>query len=1049
MLAAADKLNAGQSAELSGLPGGGAHLLVFALLHLLEQPPVVIVPTLAWLDRLQEDLASLGWTSETPCLLPLDAPPTPTSPAAAARISARLRTLSAPGPWLASVDSVHQKTASPELLNASLFDLRPERELDIDRFMGRMVQAGFQRVRRVELPGEYAVRGGIIDVFSFGAEHPLRIELFGDEIDSLRAFDPNTQASIARLPHARCLLFDRQRFITSVSKLGVGPLSYLPDATLILLGEPSYSEAVGPLYQRFPISSLCTDDPFKDRTCARISPVPGGGELDFGWQPARAVWRDLQEAEAIVKNRADAGLQVRVLCKRPVECASLVEALEPAVEICLAPFSAGVELPERNLLLLTFDEVVGKHTRKRRAPKEELSGAPVEDFLELKPGDYLVHLAHGIGQFEALERITKAGRVQEFLQVVFANDTRIFVPVARLDLVQKYVGVGTHEPRLSRVGSRGWTSKKNAASRACMDLAAELLELAARRKARTGFTYQARDNWELEFAARFPFEETPDQLKAWDAIEGDMTQGAPMDRLICGDVGFGKTEIAIRAAFKAVMGGRQVAVLAPTTILSEQHLRTFRKRMEAYPVRVEVLNRFRSKKEQNIIIAGLGAGAVDIVIGTHRLLSGDLVFKNLGLLVVDEEQRFGVAHKEKIKKLRTNVEILTLSATPIPRTLHQSLIGLRDISNLSTPPPDRRDIESQVQSFDLSTIREAILRELARQGQVFFVHDRIQSLPALTRLLERIVPEARITSAHGKMKKRELEKHMMAFIRGKVDVLLSTSIVESGLDISRANTIIIDRADRFGLAELHQLRGRVGRGGRQAYAYFLVPSLKSLSPVSRRRLKAIEEFSKLGAGFSIAMRDLEIRGAGNLLGAQQSGHIANIGYELYCRLLADAQRALKAGGVAATLAVECEVEIDVAAHIPETQVPQPARRVAIYKKLAGLHAPEDLAAYSEELRDFLGRLPDAFENLFSLHELRVRLEAVGVRRVRLRENGLEFDVVDPSRLVMMLANFADRLQRPRDDRIILRFSTPPRPEDALRTLLFHLRRGADLAQAGP
>jgi transcription-repair coupling factor (superfamily II helicase) len=636
--------------------------------------------------------------------------------------------------------------------------------------------------------------------------------------------------------------------------------------------------------------------------------------------------------------------------------------------------------------ILTNREIFHRY-QERREVRRLPAGRPVDAFWDLKTGDWVVHLTHGIGRFQQIVRMKKRGRWQEFLVIEYREGVKLYVPASRIDLVQKYVGAKGIRPKLSLLGGQAWSRKKEEVAEAVEDFAAELLEMQAIRNAQEGIRFPRDDEWQREFEASFPFPDTPDQAEGCEAIKSDMEALRPMDRLVCGDVGYGKTELAVRAAFKAATAGYQVVVLVPTTVLAEQHLRTFTERMADYPVQTEALSRFRSRAQQRSILERAARGEVDVLIGTHRVLSPDVVFRNLGLMIIDEEQRFGVRHKETLKMLRHTVDVLTLTATPIPRTLHMSLLGMRDISSLATPPRDRLSIQTRVTRYDDHLVREAVLREKARGGQVFFVHNRVRSIDKMAARLRRHVPEASFTVVHGQMGETLLEERMVSFLAGEYDVLVTTTIIESGLDLPNVNTLIVNMADRFGLADLHQLRGRVGRYRNRAYAYFLLPQRGPILPNAERRLRAIEEFSELGAGFQIAMRDLEIRGAGNILGPQQSGHIATVGYDLYCRLLGHAVAKRRREPILEPPDVDILVDVD--AYIPEAYIPHQGVRFQVYRRFAAVTSEGDLQEIRDELRDRFGAPPRPVEGLFLLAGLRLAAGAAGISALVRQDDGLE------------------------------------------------------------
>ncbi|MFV2069989.1 MAG: transcription-repair coupling factor, partial [Pirellulales bacterium] len=768
-------------------------------------------------------------------------------------------------------------------------------------------ERGFQGTSTVEFPGEFSSRGGILDIYAPDGRAPVRVEWFGDEIESLRRFDVVSQRSLETICSVSIAVAPlRSRTSSDDASCRDHLASYLPPTTWVLLIEPAKLDEEGGQYrQRLdrPDATHTVADTF-----ARLAPFPtviadpvASGAFGTAVQlPVESVERFSGDVSRVRDELESAGVGQQVVVVSPTEAESerLGEILGPSqlaaegrLQLSVGRLSSGFRLVTQQIVLVSSAELFQRVdlARTRRRPV----GRAIDSFLSLSPGDLVVHLAHGIGRFRGLKLLGEEGQDEEHLQIEFHGGTTMYVPTSKIDLVQKYVGGSKTRPSLARIGSTAWNRQKQAAEKAVNDLAAEMLELQAARAARPGIAFPDDSTWQREFDASFPYEETPDQLSALDAIKQDMRLARPMDRLLCGDVGFGKTELAIRSAFKAVDAGYQVAVLVPTTILAEQHHRTFHSRMAEFPIEIATLSRFSTRKEQTQVIKRLRDGAVDVVIGTHRLAGRDVAFHNLGLVIIDEEQRFGVAVKERIKSYRATVDILTMTATPIPRTLHMSLMGVRSISNLETAPEDRLSVETRVLRWDDDPIRHAVLRELNRDGQIFFVHNRVRDLRRVAARLTTIVPEARLEIAHGQMPEGELEEVMLRFMDHQFDLLLATTIIESGLDIPNANTIFIDDADHYGLADLHQLRGRVGRYKHRAHAYLLIDPNRHVTPEAARRLRAIEEFSEMGAGFAIAMRDLELRGAGNILGTQQSGHIAQVGYELYCSLLDRAVRQLK------------------------------------------------------------------------------------------------------------------------------------------------------------
>jgi transcription-repair coupling factor (superfamily II helicase) len=1019
---------------------------------------------------------------------------------------------------------------------------------DRDALVTRLIGAGYVRMSLVEERGELAVRGGILDLFPPQAAAPVRAEFLGDEIESLREFDPVSQRSQARLervaaPPPRELLFEREEVIeradairehTRAQGLPEQAADQLIDA--LLRGHaPPGAESLAPLllgeletvFDYLPASTLVLiDEPdagrdrlrgYAEEALAGYAAARDGGRLA---SPPDALLLSGEEVEAEVEGRRPVSLErldvadaesgaVRI----PVEAASHDElrhelarsrtrdhALEPLVdrlagwvaegwrsvlvapalsgaerlrhllseygvearlaqdarpiwrwsapgriEVRVAALSGGFSLPGERLAVVSEEEIFGpREKRRRRASWQE--GAALEGIAQLAAGDCVVHDEHGIGIYRGLVELRAGvlGHVaSECLAIEYAGGDRFFLPVQRLNHVQRYAGADGVSPRIDRLGGQTWERAKRKVRRSLRDMARELLALHAARELAPGLSFSPRDAYFEEFEAAFPFEETPDQRDAIEDVLADMQRPKPMDRLVCGDVGYGKTEIAIRATFRAVMDGKQVAVLVPTTVLCQQHLETFRKRFDGYPIRVESLSRFRSPKEARAVLEGLTSGAVDVVVGTHRLLQGRVAFRDLGLLVVDEEHRFGVAHKERIKQLRRSVDVLTLTATPIPRTLQMAFTGIRDLSVIRTPPADRLAVRTQTCRYSESLIREAILREVRRGGQVFFVHNRVRSIGGVAEMLARVVPEARVLVAHGQMRERELEDRMLAFLRGEADVLLCTTIIESGLDIPRANTIVINRAHTLGLAELYQLRGRVGRSHHRAYAYLLVPEPDGMSPDAQRRLEAIQDLSELGSGFRLANMDLEIRGAGDLLGSQQSGHLAAVGYETYMQMLEETVDELR--GKIREIEIDPEVRLPIPARLPEDYVPEVGQRLVLYRRLAGARDDGEVDRIRDELLDRYGPLPDDADNLLRVIRIKVLARRLGVTAVDVAGRELVLAVsgtgrIDAGRLVGLVSDPASGIRVTPDHRI---FAPVPREggaevADAARNLLLRL-----------
>lgn len=839
-----------------------------------------------------------------------------------------------------------------------------------------LAEAGFHATTAVQLPGEFSQRGGILDIFSPDQPSPIRIELFDDEIESIRRFDPASQRSIEPL---------RTVEIAAVGggRESLGPLSdYLPSDTIVVLVDPAdCKKSAESLFARLADTAqfIAFDDLLKTFAGRRIATAATLGEttgdvcVDLRTTSVESFVGAIDQTRSRVDSIA-AGYDVFVVGDTPADGERLTELLADTdacrsgrLHLAVAGLSGGFRLTDAEVLVLTGAELF--HRSPIRRGRSRSRGKPIDSLTQLEPGDLVVHLSYGIGLYRGLKHIEKNGQQQEHLAIEFDEGTTIYVPASRIGLVQRYVGGGGSRPRLAKIGGQAWGKARKAAESAVTDMASELLELQAQRASKVGIAFDADNHWQHQFDASFPYVPTRDQVTAIDASKDDMERPRPMDRLICGDVGYGKTEVAMRAAFKAVVSGYQVAVLVPTTVLAEQHFHSFTQRMAEFPVEIAKLSRFASVAEQKETVRRLRSGKVDIVVGTHRLASKDVDFSNLGLVIVDEEQRFGVEVKERLKSLHRNVDVMTLSATPIPRTLHMALVGVRDISNLETPPEERMAVETRVGRWDDKVLRSAIVRELNRGGQIFFVHNRIGDMHAVADRIKKVVPEIRLSIGHGQMDEGDLEQVMVDFVEHKFDLLLATTIIESGLDIPNANTIFIDDADHYGLSELHQLRGRVGRYKHQAYCYLMVAPHKHLTPEASKRLRAIEEFSQMGAGFAISMRDLEIRGAGNLLGTQQSGHIAAIGYELYCHLLEDAVR--RAQNLPPKISAEVDIDLPIEAFLPPEYVADLRHKIDLYRRIAKIDHADQIIEITNELVDRFGALPAPATRMLKIAEMRL------------------------------------------------------------------------------
>jgi len=923
-----------------------------------------------------------------------------------------------------------------------------------------LVANGYKRVDAVEYPGEFARRGGILDVFSPDTADPVRFEFFGDELESIRTFAAGSQRSLDKRPAVTLLAADagigyrvpgaggnlepapesakrgRQKSVPSppdtrhpTPDTRVGFFTdYLPPQSWVALIEPGDLKEQGKhFFERV-----------NDTTGLFVPQAAFANLLKFPSVTITALPRPSVEASAHlrvesverfsgnvqrVRDELDAVAsgdtqQVLIACQSDAEVHRLTDVLKAGklaqshrLRLVTGHVRAGFRLVSAGIVVIGSHEIFHKDLLPpgvKAAPgksSRRVESRAIDSFLDLNEGDYVVHVAHGIARFRGMKMLSRGERgegtgeredddsglspnpsplspaQEENLILEFRDGVFLYVPATRIDLVQKYVGGQHAEPELSRLGGQSWGKKKDKVAEAVRDMAADMIQIQAVRQSVSGFPFPADTDWQREFEAAFPYQETPDQLSAIAEVKADIEKPKSMDRLICGDVGYGKTEVAIRAAFKAIDNGKQVAILVPTTVLAEQHYRTFTQRFAEYPFTVDVVSRFKSAAKQKETLKKVAAGSVDVIVGTHRLVSKDVKFKDLGLVIIDEEQRFGVEHKERLKHLRATVHVLTMTATPIPRTLHGALLGIREISNLETPPPERQPVETRIIRWDDQLIKHAIHREMNRGGQVYFVHNRVHDIHDIADKLKYIVPEAKVVVGHGQMTADELEKAMVTFIRKDADILVATTIIESGLDIPNANTIFIDDADIYGLADLHQLRGRVGRQKNRAYAYLIVNPIKMLTPTAQRRLKAIEEFTELGSGFKIAMRDLEIRGAGNILGAEQSGHIASVGYELYCQLLENAVRSLK--HQPPRQAVEVNIDLPWPAYLPRDYVPGQKLRIEVYRRLARLRDMKKLDDFRQELRDRYGPPPETVEWLLRTTEIRllcVRWQITSVHR---------------------------------------------------------------------
>ena len=912
---------------------------------------------------------------------------------------------------VASFDAFMDALLPKEMIKSRVIKICSDETLNLDELSVKLAQCGYDREIEVAGPGQFAVRGGILDVYPLTEELPVRIELWGDEVDSIRTFDPETQRSIEKLDEVE--VFPATEFPEEEEKR-VSFLDYFEkENTILFLDEPVRLKEKGE----------GVEEEFLEAQKRRAQSGYEVADSEAVLFTTQEIMRKMNEYSSVgfqaldmrcpgLNIRASYNLQTKnvdpynrsfelltqdlkkmkrnqsrviLLSGSRTRARRLAEDLrdynlssfysedmdrevEPGeIMTAYGYIAEGYEYPFLNFVVISETDIFGKKKKKKRRTTYE--GRKIQSFSELKPGDYVVHENHGLGIYQGIEKIEVDKISKDYMKISYAKGGNLYIPATQLDLIQKYAGSDSKKPKLNRLGTQEWTKTKAKVRGAVKEIAKDLVELYAARQNQDGFVYGEDTVWQKEFEEMFPYEETEDQLLAINAVKKDMESHKIMDRLICGDVGYGKTEIAIRAAFKAVQENKQVVYLVPTTILAQQHYNTFCQRMKDFPVRVDLMCRFRTPAQQRDTIQNLKRGLVDIVVGTHRVLSDDIEYKDLGLLIIDEEQRFGVQHKEKIKKLKKNVDVLTLTATPIPRTLHMSLIGIRDMSVLEEAPQDRLPIQTYVMEYNDEMVREAIERECARNGQVYYVYNRVEDIAEVTAHIQKLVPELNVSFAHGQMKEHELEKIMYDFINGDIDVLVSTTIIETGLDISNVNTMIIHDADRLGLSQLYQLRGRVGRSGRMAYAFLLYRKDKLLKEIAEKRLAAIREFTDLGSGFKIAMRDLEIRGAGNLLGAEQHGHMEAVGYDMYCKMLNEAVKHLK-GELSEEDTFTTALDVNVDAYIPDSYIPNEYHKLDIYKRIAAIESEEEMDDMIEELIDRFGDIPKKVELLLEVARLK-------------------------------------------------------------------------------
>lgn len=1073
---------------ISGLAGSSRQVLIAALQQEVERPMLVITHNMFSAQKIAEDLQECLSPDEVllyPANELMAAEAAISSPETLAQRMDVLIRLSKGyrGIVVVPFSGVQRYLPIQSVMADAQITINVGDVLPIETFLRQMTNLGYTRVDRVEARGEMSVRGGIVDFYPITAPLAYRIEWFGDDVDSIRAFDPADQRSSERfdsfiIPPSQEILADQARMETAAnhaqlllerqldkmtdrtakerlrSEIGseleklreqiyfpeiykyislLYPerqtiIDYMPPDTLLILDEPTRlietskqlerDEAEWSLHllqngKSLPGLALTRDAEeilhhrpfptlFLSLFLRQIPHTQPQNILNMTSRTMQNFHGQMNVLKSEMERWKKIGTTVMMLAGNTERMERMRRVLDDySIETPIlleGNLQQGFELPSSHLVIITEGEMFSQKQRKVRRVDKKLDNAErIKSYTELKVGDYVVHQNHGIGKYVGIGTLEIAGIHRDYLHILYAGGDKLSVPIEQVDMIQKYVGSEDRDPKISKLGGSEWTKAKNKTRSSVQNIADDLIKLYAQRQSAPGYAFGKDTSYQQEFEAMFPYDETPDQLRAIDEIKKDMEKDLPMDRLLCGDVGYGKTEVAIRAAFKAAMDSKQVAVLVPTTILAQQHYETFRERFSGYPINVQVLSRFRSRKEQNETMKGLKNGTVDVVIGTHRLLSQDIIFKSLGLLIVDEEQRFGVSHKEKLKKLKANVDVLTLTATPIPRTLHMSMLGVRDLSVIETPPENRFPVQTYVVEHSPSLVRESIEREMARGGQVYYLYNRVQGIYQMAEQINALVPDARVAVGHGQMSEQELEKTILDFLDGESDVLVSTSIIETGVDIPNVNTLIVHDADKMGLSQLYQLRGRVGRSNRIAYAYFTYQRDKVLTEVAEKRLQSIKEFTELGSGFKIAMRDLAIRGAGNLLGAEQHGFIASVGFDMYSQMLAEeiAKRKAEMSGeeVKEEKTVSTQLDLSVDAYLPSDYIYDSIQKIEIYKKVAVVSSFDEADDLIDELVDRFGDLPQAVSNLMAVARLKIYGKLYGIEQISQRGDDLIFKLI--------------------------------------------------------
>jgi transcription-repair coupling factor (superfamily II helicase) len=1027
--------------ELVGAEGFFFSILVEKLFQFSKSPFLIVTPTEQEAEALVRDISLFTdrvyqfpwWNS-----LPYMAKPTPLQ-AAGQRMFQLVQMLKGePFIAVASLRNFLSPLPPPEFIRKHLHTLKLGQEFDPLTLSERLARYRYLRVPKVSVPGEFALRGEVLDIYPPGYEEAVRVVFEWDRIEEIRFFEPLSQASTGKaetftiypaseviweeenIRKLKDLLPREKALLAKVAEEGrcedetfLFPATFEEKASLadyldgrasqffmyddrLVHGCESLQKEYEQLYREGRIKKIPALRPelilhrFEDmrRQHHRTFTVPvlkkkEEGRIRFNYEGPRSFFGNISYLKSEFSRLLEHGYDITICAETEIQAGRIQQLLsELELTVIASPISGGFSLPDFKLMVVQENEIFGRRKRPPASVKRSRSRV-IDTFVELNPEDLVVHVNYGIGRFKGIDRITAAGTERDYIKLEYAGQEYVFIPIEQVNLIQRYIGQEGHATRLDTLGGKAWDRRKDKVRKSVEDLAEHLIGLYARRRQAEGFSFPEDTEWQVEFEAEFPYEETEDQLRAIEDVKADMEKPVPMDRLVCGDVGYGKTEVAMRAAFKAVVSGRQVAFLAPTTILAEQHYENFIERFKRYPVKIGMMSRFVSAQEQKKLITRLEAGDLDILIGTHRILQKDIRFKSLGLIVIDEEQRFGVKAKERLKEMKTSVDALTLSATPIPRTLHMSLLKIRDMSLITTPPIDRRPIETHVEEFREERIAEAIRHEVRRGGQVFYLHNRVETLSQVSLFIERLVPEVVVETAHGQLSSAQLEDIMHRFVHGAFQVLVATTIIENGIDIPNVNTIIIDRADNYGISQLYQLRGRVGRSDRTAYAYLLFPERRALSDIAMKRLQIVSDYTDLGSGFKIAMKDLEVRGAGNLLGRQQHGEILSVGFDMYLRLLDEAVAEMSREGEKEE-APEVYLELDYSGYIPDEYIRDPAEKMEIYKMIASIETDYDLERVYGELTDRFGPMPEEVQSLLSIAELRVICRKLFIKSLKER-----------------------------------------------------------------